>query len=172
MKFLAEARQHKGVWVDVEKPFWYDTPVWLASGMVDSIGIAHNHMQRDGVYPGEAWGRPRDKQRLPDPRNSVLLVGFQAEGTRGRSLLEHAPTLRMHGQDVPVRAEIVELPQFSAHGDRNELTRWASGFASPPRQTFIVHGEPAASQALRDQFQTRFHWQITLPKYRESFELG
>jgi hypothetical protein len=70
MKFLAEARQHKGVWVDVEKPFWYDTPIWLASGMVDSIGIAHNHMHRDGVYPGEAWGRPRDKQRLPDPQGN------------------------------------------------------------------------------------------------------
>ncbi len=70
MKFLAEARQHQGVWVDVEKPFWYDTPVWLASGMVDSIGIAHNHMQRDGVYPGEAWGRARDKQRLPDPQGN------------------------------------------------------------------------------------------------------
>jgi hypothetical protein len=72
MKFLAEARQHPGVWVDVEKPFWYDTPVWLASGMVDSIGIAHNHMHRDGVYPGEAWGRPRDKQRLPDPQGNGL----------------------------------------------------------------------------------------------------
>ncbi len=112
------------------------------------------------------------EQRLPDPRNSVLLVGFQAEGTRGRSLLEHAPTLRMYGQDVPVRAEVVELPQFSAHGDRNELARWASGLTSPPRQTFIVHGEPAASQALRDLFQARFRWPITLPKYGESFELG
>lgn len=70
MKFLGEARQHKEVWVDVEKPFWYDTPVWLASGMVDSIGIAHNHMQRDGVYPGEAWGRARDKQRFPDPQGN------------------------------------------------------------------------------------------------------
>jgi len=70
MKFLAEARQHKGAWVDIEKPFWYDTPVWLASGMVDSIGIAHNHMQRGGVLANEAWGRPRDKQRLPDPQGN------------------------------------------------------------------------------------------------------
>jgi len=70
MKFLTKARQQKGAWVDIEKPFWYDTPVWLASGMVDSIGIAHNHMQREGVYPGEAWGRPRDKARLPDPQGN------------------------------------------------------------------------------------------------------
>jgi hypothetical protein len=71
MKFLTEAHQ-KGAWIEVEKPFWYDVPVWLASGMVDSIGIAHNHMQRSGVYPGEAWGRPRDKQRLPDPQGNGL----------------------------------------------------------------------------------------------------
>jgi len=70
MKFLAEAHQHAGVWVDIEKPFWYDTPVWLASGMVDSVGIAHNHMHRDGVLANEAWGRPRDKQRFPDPQGN------------------------------------------------------------------------------------------------------
>jgi hypothetical protein len=69
MKFLTEAHQ-KGAWVEIEKPYWYDAPVWLASGMVDSIGIAHNHMQRGGVYPGEAWGRPRDKRRLPDPQGN------------------------------------------------------------------------------------------------------
>ncbi|PYJ58836.1 MAG: hypothetical protein DME24_14830, partial [Verrucomicrobia bacterium] len=70
MKFLAEARQQSDAWVDIEKPFWYDTPVWLASGMVDSIGIAHNHMQRGGVLPNEAWGRPRDRQRFPDPQGN------------------------------------------------------------------------------------------------------
>jgi hypothetical protein len=70
MKFLVEAHRHPGAWVDIEKPFWYDMPVWLASGMVDSIGIAHNHMQRDGVLPNEAWGRPRDRQRFPDPHGN------------------------------------------------------------------------------------------------------
>jgi hypothetical protein len=70
MKFLAESRRHAGAWVDIEKPFWYDTPVWLASGMVDSVGIAHNHMHRGGVYPGEAWGRPRGKERFPDPQGN------------------------------------------------------------------------------------------------------
>jgi len=70
MKFLAEARQQTGMWVDIEKPFWYDTPVWLANGKVDSIGIAHNHMHRGGVLPNEAWGRPRDKQRFPDPQGN------------------------------------------------------------------------------------------------------
>ncbi len=66
MTFLRQAHA-LGAWVDVEKPFWYDMPVWLASGMVDSIGIAHNHMQRGGVLANEAWGRARDRNRWPDP---------------------------------------------------------------------------------------------------------
>jgi hypothetical protein len=70
MEFIVQARQHQGVWIDIEKPFWYDTPVWLASGMVDSIGIANNHMQRGGVVPTEAWGRPRDQRRYPNPQGN------------------------------------------------------------------------------------------------------
>lgn len=70
MKFLAEARRRPGVWVDIEKPFWYDAPVWLASGKVDSVGIAHNHMHRSGALTNEAWGRPRDRQRLPGPQGN------------------------------------------------------------------------------------------------------
>jgi hypothetical protein len=72
MRFLAEARRQAGVWMDIEKPFWYDAPVWLASGMVDSVGIAHNHMHRSGVMANEAWGRPRDKSRFPDPHGNGL----------------------------------------------------------------------------------------------------
>ncbi len=70
MKFLKEARQHSGVWVDIEKPFWWDVPVWLASGQVDSVGLANNHMCRDQMYESEAWGKPRDKERLPAPRGN------------------------------------------------------------------------------------------------------
>jgi hypothetical protein len=67
MKFLAEARRHPDVWIDVEKPFWWDVPVWLASGQVDSIGLANNHMCRSRMYESEAWGKPRDAKRLPPP---------------------------------------------------------------------------------------------------------
>ena len=70
MKFVAAARRHKGVWIDVEKPFWWDVPVWLASGRVDSIGLANNHMCRSRMYEDEAWGRPRDAKRLPSPRGN------------------------------------------------------------------------------------------------------
>jgi hypothetical protein len=67
MKFVADARRHKNVWIDVEKPFWWDVPVWLASGEVNSIGLANNHMCRDKQYENEAWGKPRDAKRLPPP---------------------------------------------------------------------------------------------------------
>ncbi len=110
-------------------------------------------------------------RRLPDSRSAVLAVGYQAEGTRGRALLEGAKTLRIHGEDVPVRAEVVELNQLSAHADRGEIVRWLSGFTAPPRQTFLVHGEPAAAQALRGIIEARFHWPVVLPAYRQSFDL-
>lgn len=70
MKFLLEARRHPGVWIDIEKPFWWDVPVWLASGQVDSIGLANNHMCRGSMSETEAWGKPRDKTRLPPPRGN------------------------------------------------------------------------------------------------------
>jgi hypothetical protein len=70
MRFVADARRHEGVWIDIEKPFWWDVPVWLASGQVNSIGLANNHMCRSRMYESEAWGRPRDTKRLPAPRGN------------------------------------------------------------------------------------------------------
>ena len=70
MKFLSEARRHQGVWLDIEKPFWWDVPIWLAGGQIDSIGLANNHQCRDQMYETEAWGKPRDVQRLPPPRGN------------------------------------------------------------------------------------------------------
>jgi hypothetical protein len=67
MRFVAEARRNQGTWIDVEKPFWWDVPVWLASGQVDSIGLANNHMCRSTMSENEAWGKPRDARRLPAP---------------------------------------------------------------------------------------------------------
>jgi hypothetical protein len=70
MNFVDLARAQKGVWIDVEKPFWWDAPIWLASGQIDSIGLANNHMCRDRMYEDEAWGKPRDFRRLPPPRGN------------------------------------------------------------------------------------------------------
>jgi metallo-beta-lactamase family protein len=85
---------------------------------------------------------------LPDPRHMIALVGFQAAGTRGRALQSGAPTLRMHGEDVPVRATVVDLGHLSGHADRDELLRWVAGAKQPPRRVFVTHGEPEAAGAL------------------------
>jgi metallo-beta-lactamase family protein len=111
-------------------------------------------------------------RRLPDSRSAVLLVGYQAEGTGGRALQEGAKYLRIHGEEVPVRARVIEVPQLSAHAGKSELLRWLSGFQAAPRQTFLVHGEPVALSALRDAITGRFHWPVTIPAYQQSFDLG
>lgn len=92
---------------------------------------------------------------LPDHRNTVLLVGFQAPGTRGRSLADGARSVRMLGQDVPVRAEVVDIPAFSVHADHDELCRWLDTASPPPEVVYLVHGEPAASAALADTLSQR-----------------
>jgi metallo-beta-lactamase family protein len=87
-------------------------------------------------------------QRLPDTRTTVLLVGFQAAGTRGRALKEGAAALRIFGEQVPVRARVESLDALSAHAGQDELLRWLDGFERPPRATWLVHGEPPATAAL------------------------
>lgn len=111
-------------------------------------------------------------RRLPDSRNAVLLSGFQAEGTRGRSLLEGARTVRIHGEDVRVKAEIAQVSQFSAHAGRSELLRWLRGLPAPPKQVFLVHGEPAPMESLAGAMRRELRWPVTMPEYQQSFELA
>jgi metallo-beta-lactamase family protein len=111
-------------------------------------------------------------KRLPDSRSTVLLVGYQAEGSGGRALLDGAQYLRIHGDEVPVRAQVVELGQLSAHAGRSELLRWLSGFQVRPRQTFLVHGEPNALDSFRNAVTTQYHWPVTIPDYLQSFDLN
>jgi len=110
--------------------------------------------------------------RLPDSRSAVLLVGYEAEGTGGRALADGAQYLRIHGQEVPVRAEIVKIDQLSAHAGRSELLRWLSGITVPPRQTFLVHGEPNALESFHGAVTSKFNWPVTVPEYLQSFDLG
>lgn len=102
------------------------------------------------------------KQRLPDKRTTVLLVGFQAAGTRGRSLQDGAKFLRMHGLEVPVRATIETIGGLSGHADRLEILRWLKGFVEPPRRTYIVHGEPNAAAALQEMIAKELGWVAAL----------
>ena len=99
-------------------------------------------------------------RRLPDPRTTVLLPGFQAEGTRGRQLEERARTIHIHGRDVEVRAQVYRLEGLSAHGDRGEILRWLGGFQRPPAACYIVHGEPAAAAALTRAIEEELDWPV------------
>lgn len=111
-------------------------------------------------------------QRLPDARNSILLVGYQGDGTLGRQLLDGAKSVRIHGVQVQVRAQIIDIGQLSAHAGKSELVRWLSGFRSAPRQTFLVHGELSGLNGLRDAINARFHWPVTIPNYLQTIELS
>jgi metallo-beta-lactamase family protein len=112
------------------------------------------------------------KEGLPDSRFSVLFVGYQAQGTRGRSLLDGAKEVKIHGQLVPVNARIAKIDSMSAHADRDEILKWLSGFKRPPRETFLVHGEPEPMAALKGAIEQRLGWNLATPAYRESVELG
>ncbi|WP_232246765.1 MBL fold metallo-hydrolase RNA specificity domain-containing protein [Kitasatospora mediocidica] len=106
------------------------------------------------------------RRLLPDPRNTVLIVGFAAIGTRSRDLVDGARTLKMFGTYVPVRAEVVSVPGFSAHADAGEILEWLGG-APPPSATYLVHGEPEGSQALRDRIDRELGWTAVVPRSGE-----
>lgn len=112
------------------------------------------------------------KAFAPEARNTVLLSGFQAAGTRGRALLEGVRELKIHGQWVPVAAEVELLTMLSAHADADELIRWLGGFGDAnggagPRRVFVVHGEPQASEALRSRIKRTFGWQAVVPRQHQ-----
>jgi metallo-beta-lactamase family protein len=111
------------------------------------------------------------KEYLPDPRTTVLFVGFQAEGTRGRKLLEGDSEIKIHGEMIPVRAEIASISNLSAHADYNEILRWLGEFKRAPRRIFITHGEPQAAESLREKIEEKFGWQTEIPGYLDSFDL-
>ena len=109
--------------------------------------------------------------RLSDQRNTVVLVGYQAAETRGRLLLEGAPSVKMLGRYVPVRAEIVDLPAFSVHADQAEILAWLKSAAAPPEIVYIVHGEPAAAEHLRAAIVRELGWSAVVPRYLERVRL-
>jgi metallo-beta-lactamase family protein len=111
------------------------------------------------------------KAFAPDHRNTLLLAGYQAGGTRGAALAAGAKTLRIFGEDVPVRAEVAQLDHLSAHADADEILRWLGGLSHAPRRTFITHGEPAAADALRRRIERELRWACYLPYYTEVVDL-
>jgi metallo-beta-lactamase family protein len=111
------------------------------------------------------------KRRLPDPSTTLLFVGFQAQGTLGRRILEGAREARIHGESIPVRADVRQIPALSAHADQKGLVEWASSIREPPRTTFLVHGEPAPCEALAAALRSKLGWTVSLPKEGDSVEL-
>ena len=109
---------------------------------------------------------------LPDGRNTVMFVGFQSVGTRGRLLCDGAKQIKMLGQLINVAAKIERLDSMSAHADSQEILRWLKGFVSPPQMTFIVHGEPAAAEALEKKIQSELRWPTHIAQYLERVEIS
>lgn len=107
----------------------------------------------------------------PSARNTILFSGYQAGGTRGASLLAGARTVRIHGQDVAVNAEVDMLDMLSAHADAAEIVEWLGSFDAPPQKTFLTHGEPAAADALRQRIERERQWNCQVPDYLEEVEL-
>jgi metallo-beta-lactamase family protein len=106
-------------------------------------------------------------QRLPDPKNLVLFIGFQAVGTRGRQIKDGEKQVKIFGQVVPVRAQVAALEQFSDHADTPELLEWLRTFKKKPEVTYLVHGEPDSSRALKEAIESELHWDVQIAEYMQ-----
>jgi metallo-beta-lactamase family protein len=132
----------------------YPMVIISASGMATGGRVLH-HLERC----------------LPDHRNTILFVGFQAAGTRGQAIQSGAPAVKMYGQFVPVRARIETIDNLSAHADYAEILAWLKRFEKAPGRTFIVHGESHASAALRERIAQGLRWEVTVPTYLQQARL-
>jgi metallo-beta-lactamase family protein len=111
------------------------------------------------------------KAFAPKPNNTILFVGFQAAGTRGAAMLDGAESIKIHGEYIPVRASVELISNLSAHADYSEILDWLGGFETPPKKTFIVHGEPVAADSMRRHIEEELHWQVEVPEYLETVTL-
>ncbi|MFQ3574888.1 MAG: MBL fold metallo-hydrolase [Cytophagales bacterium] len=109
--------------------------------------------------------------RLPRPNDTLLFVGYQSEGTRGRKILEGEKSVKIFGEEVQVRCNVEHINGLSAHADRSELMRWMKNFKGSPKHTFMIHGEPEASFALAQLVQKEYGWNVTVPQFMEAFDL-
>lgn len=108
---------------------------------------------------------------LPHPENTVLFIGYQAHGTRGRTLIEGGDEVKIHGRMIPVRAKVESIMGFSGHADYNEILAWLMGFNRPPEKTFIVHGEPEAAASMAEKIRSTFGWETMVPSLGDSVEI-
>ena len=111
------------------------------------------------------------KAFAPDERNTILFAGFQAGGTRGATILSGAESVKIHGEYVPIRAEVALIDNMSAHADYAEILDWLKGFGRAPRETFVTHGELVAADAMRKQIEEALGWRVRVPDYLETAQL-
>lgn len=111
-------------------------------------------------------------QRLPDPRNTIIFIGFQAQGTRGFSIKSGAPEVKIFGEIIPIRAQIATLEQFSDHADTPELLQWLHTFKQKPRSTYLVHGDPDASAQLRETLSKELGWNVQVAQWMEKVRIS
>ena len=133
----------------------YPSVIVSASGMASGGRVVH-HL----------------KAFAPDRRNTIVLAGFQAAGTRGAALAAGANEIKIHGAYVPVRAEVVQLEALSAHADRDGLLDWLGALPKPPRRVFVTHGEPVAADAMRLAIEEGRRWNVVVPEDRQVVELA
>jgi len=133
----------------------YPSVIVSASGMATGGRVLH-HLKSLG----------------PDPRNTIVLAGYQAPGTRGADLQAGKRSLRIHGADHEIRAEVAALAGLSAHADASDLMRWARTMPQAPRRAFVTHGEPDAAHALADQLRRQLHWKAEVPAHADTVEIG
>jgi metallo-beta-lactamase family protein len=110
-------------------------------------------------------------QRLPDPKNTVIFIGFQAPGTRGFTIKSGAPSVKIFGEAVPIRAQVAAFEQFSDHADTPELLEWLRTFKNKPGVTYLVHGEAAAASQLRDTMTKELGWNVQVAQWMQKAEV-
>jgi metallo-beta-lactamase family protein len=108
---------------------------------------------------------------LPNPGNTILFVGYQSPGTRGRLLVDGAREVRIHGQSIPVAARVARIDSMSAHADRGEIMRWLGTMPEKPKRLCLVHGEPGPMDALKATLRDRLGWDAYTPQHRENLEI-
>ena len=158
-----------------DRPVLGGPAVHLCKSVDDSKGL--NHVEGPAIIISSSGmmtaGRivHHLKRRLPDPKTTVILGGYMAVGTRGRRLENGEPTLRMHGNDIVVNAAVEKVPGLSGHADRSGLLRWLDHLQTPPKQTFLTHGEPDSAAALADTLRNEHGWSVEVAEMSQQFEL-
>jgi len=142
-----------------------EASVYLNSKKTNAIIVSASGMMSGGRILHHLYNR------LPNPNDTLLVVGYQAGGTRGWRIINGEKEVRIFGQQVPVKCHVEQVQGLSAHADQTELFEWLKGFESHPKMTFVIHGEENSATNMRDKIEADFGWNATVPKYLDTVTL-